>query len=348
MNWLLWISAFVVQGVPIGALLFDRMFDVPARKFLAILGPPALVIFVADLIYAYATQDHLFDLLVVGVIAGILASLALDVVRLIGVGLGLFPTDMPTIFGVISTGLAPQLQRNIIATMVARTARTSEGERLEMMRPRVQAMARLSAERRKVVVTGMMTGLSRLTEELRQGMLQTQMALLAELPGEGRRAIMGTMDQVMVEQGQSGDGLRSVRTAYVQPKGMPQIPMATFRSLFDEALPMTISEAGTSLVLVRLWGYLWHFVNGVVLVVPYTLLFGAGSWPLAIGWGIFVWLMMMILMPPMMPMIRFPWWFVIWPFIAHIAFAIPYGSLALKLLSHEATARSLLGALGIL
>ncbi|MBI2886088.1 MAG: hypothetical protein HYY02_02645 [Chloroflexi bacterium] len=324
------------------------MFDIPARKFFAILGPPALLIFLADLAYAYATQNPIFDLLVVGVISGLIASLALDAVRLIGVALGLFPTDMPTVFGVIITGLAPQQQRNMLATMVARMAPLPPQERLEMMRPRVQSMAKLTLERRKVVVTGMMTGLSLLTEDVRQGMLQTQMALLGELPSEGRRAIMATMDQVMMEQGQSGDGLHAVRTAYVQPRGMPKIPMATFRSLFDVALPVTIKEAGTSIGWVRLWGYLWHFINGIVLVVPYTLLFGAGSWSLAIGWGIFVWLMMMALMPPMMPMIRFPWWFVIWPFIAHIAFAIPYGYLALQLLSQEATAKSLLGALGLI
>lgn len=348
MDWVLWAAALVVQGVPVGALVADRLFDLPARRLLAISGPPALAIFLAIAAYAWATSNPLFTLLWLGVVGGLLATAALDGVRLIGVRLGLFPADMPTIFGVIIRGLAPTLQRNMLAAMVRRTALLDDGGRTEAMRPRVEAMARLSPQRRKVVVTGMVTGLSRLPDAERQAMLQTQMGLLAALPGEDRRRIMSTMDLVMNEQTASGNGLSVVPLPYTQPRGMPKVPMATFRSLFEEALPMAVEEAGTSLSAIRWAGYLWHFAMGIALSAPYFLLFGSGSWALAVAWGIFVWLGMMVLMPPMMPMVRFPWWFPIWPFLAHIAFAIPLGYLGLQLVEHEAAAKSLLGALGVL
>lgn len=135
--------------------------------------------------------------------------------------------------------------------------------------------------------------------------------------------------------------------AYGQPRGMPQVPMATFRDLAAVALPRTVQEAGLSMGRIQLLGYLWHFLMGATFGVQYTLLFGTGSWGLALGWGLFVWLVMMIAMPPMMPMIRFPAWFPIVPLLAHVAMAIPLAWVAQTFLPAWATAGSLIGLAGL-
>ena len=148
------------------------------------------------LIVASVIAPPLATLLVAGLIGGLLGTVTLDIVRLVGVRFGAFPADMPTLFGLIALGLAPRLQRNLIATMVERTAPLAVADRSAMMRPRVQAMARLSPKRREVVVAGMARGLERLSDSDRQRMLATQLGLLAELPSAERRAIMATMDEV--------------------------------------------------------------------------------------------------------------------------------------------------------
>jgi hypothetical protein len=93
-------------------------------------------------------------------------------------------------------------------------------------------------------------------------------------------------------------------------------------------------------------GYLWHFIIGAGFGAQYALLAGQGSWVLAVGWGIFIWAGMMVAMPPMMPMIRFPRWFPLVPFIAHIAFAVPLALVTLARIDPPASVSSALGLLG--
>ncbi|MBI3979413.1 MAG: hypothetical protein HY331_14620 [Chloroflexi bacterium] len=348
MNWLLGVPAFVVLAVPVGTLLLDRILDVPAPRSLAIAGPPAALVFVGALLIAAVVDPPLATLLVAGLVGGLLGTVTLDLVRLVGVRFGAFPADMPTLFGLIALGLAPRLQRNLIATTVERTARLGEADRLATMRPRVQAMAGLPAARRQVVVAGMMHGLGRLGEQERQQMLATQMALLTELSPTGRQAIMRTMDAVGAGAAPSNPSATANGLPYCQPRGMPQLPMATFRALVEQAIPQTLAETRTSLGRVLLVGYGWHALIGATFGVAYTLLFGRGNWPLAFGWGVFVWAAMMIAMPPMMPMIRFPRRFPIVPFIAHLAMAAPIGLAAQTVVTPEASAQSLLGWLGVL
>ncbi|MBI2304758.1 MAG: hypothetical protein HYU86_08455 [Chloroflexi bacterium] len=293
------------------------------------------------LVYAFVVDDSVARLVGWGALAGVLGSVTLDAVRLIGVRLKAFPLDMPEMFGMIALGLAPRLQRNMMKEMVAHTAALSDGQRKGMLEARLKALAGMPARRREVVMASMMAGLAELPEQRRQAMLQTQMAILSELPGEQRRALMATMDAGMTRAG-NGTG----KLPNSQPRGMPRIPMATFRSLAERALPRTRQEAGVSIAAVRTLGYLWHFVIGTTFGITYTLIFGQGSWDLAFAWGTFVWLMMMILMPPMMPMIRFPRWFPVVPFIAHIAMAVPFALVSLYLVSDTAHLHSLLGALG--
>lgn len=56
-------------------------------------------------------------LILLGILSGVLASPALDLVRLFGHHvLRALPLDMPQMFGTIAYGLAPQFQRNLMCT----------------------------------------------------------------------------------------------------------------------------------------------------------------------------------------------------------------------------------------
>lgn len=341
MNWIIWALLLVPLGVPVGSLTVDRIMGISARKQWLFLGFPALAAFAGALAYGVAVDDPIVQLVAWGALAGVLGTAALDVVRLIGVQFKAFPLDMPEMFGMIALRLAPILQRNMMREMVAHTAALPDDQRRVMLESRLKALAVMSAPRREAVMKGMMAGLADLPEERRQTMLRTQMAILSELPGEQRRALMAAMDSAMAVAG-NGTG----QLPYSQPRGMPRISMATFRQLAERAMPRTRQEAGVSLARVRAAGYFWHFVMGSTFGISYTLLFGQGSWGLAIAWGVFVWLAMMVLMPPMMPMVRFPRWFPIIPFIAHIAMVVPFALVGLYLVSGPAHLHSFLGAFG--
>jgi hypothetical protein len=248
-----------------------------------------------------------------------------------------FPLDMPQLFGAIAYGLAPQLQRNMMGQMVKFLAEAPEEQRRMMLAERLPAIAGLREPLRLAGVGAMQRGLTQLPEERRQTMMTTQMGLLAELSPDQRRSIMAAMDAAMAGQ---------VQPVYAQPRGLPKVPMALIRRFMEVALPQTWQEAGLSPAKPLWAGYIWHFIIGITFAISYNMLFGHGTWALAYGWGIFVWLAMMVSMPPMMPLIKFPPWFPIVPFIAHIVMAIPIGYVALNFLSPAAHAASLFGALG--
>ena len=75
--------------------------------------------------------------------------------------------------------------------------------------------------------------------------------------------------------------------------------------------------------------------------------FGRGSWALAFGWGIFIWLVMNVSMPRMMTVIRFPRTFPVVPLLAHLAMAVPIGYFALTFVSPSASEASLISRLGL-
>lgn len=56
---------------------------------------------------------------------------------------------------------------------------------------------------------------------------------------------------------------------------------------------------------------------------------------------------MMVAMPRMMPMIRFPKWFPVVPFLAHLAMAVPIGYVGQTFISPEASDTSLVSGLGL-
>jgi hypothetical protein len=338
MNWLLWLLAFVGLGVPVGSLTIDRVFGIPARTQWKYWGVPSLIAFLIALFGGLASDNGVAALILWGIVSGVLATAALDIVRLFGHHiLHAFPLDMPQMFGTIAYGLAPQLQRNVIGQMVKFLSEAPEEQRRMMMAERLRAIAGMSEPLRQAVVGAMQRGLAQLPEDRRQTVMSTQLGVLTDLAPQERRAIMAAMDVAMAGQAQP---------TYAQPRGLPKIPMDLARRFFSVALPQTWQEAGLPPAKPTLAGYIWHFIIGVTFAVTYNLLFGHGTWALAFGWGIFVWAAMMIAMPPMMPLIKFPWWFPIVPFVAHIAMAIPIGYVALNFISPAAHAASLVGALG--
>lgn len=345
MNWVLWVLLFVPLGIPVGSLMVDRILGIPARRQWVLLGLPALGVFLVALGYALYTNDPIARLVGWGALAGVMGTAMLDAIRLLGVRFGAFPADMPQIFGTIALGLAPRFQRNMMAQMLASIASMPEKQRQGAVEARVKALASMRPQRRKVAMAFMMAGLARLPDGQRQTMLQTQMGVLAALPEVDRRNVMRTMDTLM-------GGNPNGQLPYGQPRGMPQIPMATFRRFAERALPGTWQEAKVPRWTVLTVGYFWHFVTGAIsLGIPFTLLFGqgaggpGGTWGEAIGWGLFIWLAMMLVMPPMMPVIRFPRWFPAVPFLTHLAFAVPFALVSLYLIGDSAHAHSLVGAL---
>ena len=119
---------------------------------------------------------------------------------------------------------------------------------------------------------------------------------------------------------------------------MPKISIQTFYKLFPAAFSMTAKEEKISASRIMFLGYLWHFINGATYGIAYTMLFGQGSWTLAVLWGTFVFAVMMAGMPTMMPAIRFNYpRFFVFPFMAHIAMIIPFAIFALYFLPPDAS-----------
>jgi len=73
--------------------------------------------------------------------------------------------------------------------------------------------------------------------------------------------------------------------------------MAQFRKAVEISYSQTLEESGLSDARIMLYGYMWHFMIGSTFGITYTLLFGRGKWLWVFGWGIFVWLAMMVGMP---------------------------------------------------
>lgn len=99
MNWWLWIPLFALTAGPITLLLADRILGVPAPKVIRYLGVPALVAFAALIAYGIAQDEPVVRLVAWGALGGLLATIALDIVRLIGLGLGCSPWTCPRCSG---------------------------------------------------------------------------------------------------------------------------------------------------------------------------------------------------------------------------------------------------------
>ncbi len=339
---------FLLLGAPTALLMLDRAKGYPAPRFVRTQGLPALAAFVAFVLYALWIGDPIVDLVVWGAVAGILGTVALDVVRLGGVRLRMFPMDMPRMFGLMILGLAPAFQGNIMAAMIRRLAAEPEERRKSLLRERMAFLAQLSPWRRRIMMAGMVKGLRALPEATANQMRALQIEILTGLPESSRVALMRTMDELMLATPPKPAAFVEAVTSRVdRPNGPPPIPMRQFNEAADSVFRPTIAEARGSVASVLTVGYLYHLVNGMTFGIAYTMLFGRGSWALAFGWGILIWIVMMVSMPKMMPIIRFPRSFPVVPLLAHLAMAVPIGYVALNFVAAGSSGASAVSGLGL-
>lgn len=99
MNLLLAGLTLLVVGTPSQLLLLDLLGKFKTPKSIKLLAPPALLLIIAISIYAVVKEQPLVNLIWVGLIAGILGTVALDSVRIPGYLLGYMPLDLPLRFG---------------------------------------------------------------------------------------------------------------------------------------------------------------------------------------------------------------------------------------------------------
>jgi hypothetical protein len=334
-EWIVWGILFVLVNLPIATLLLDRIFGVPAPQLIRFGWLPGALVLIAVLAWSAASRQPVLELVVWGAVGGFFATVALDIVRLIGLHVfRAFPVDMPQVFGVLALGLGPHLQENVIAAMVRHLADEDPEAQQKLLAERLLGLARLPEPVRVAVIRAMRKGLASLPAPRRHELMATQMSVLATLPSATRQTVMQAMDLAMADPAQP---------VYQQPRSMPKVPMHTAHTLLAQALPQTLAEAGVPHAAVLLAGYGWHLLNGLGFGVTYTLLFGHGTWALALAWGLFIWAGMMVTMPIMMPTIRFPMpGFLVVPFIAHVVMAGPIGYFAF-FVSREAHRASLVG-----
>lgn len=333
---LVWAASFAFVAAPAAALLLDRFLGFPSHRFFALLAPPFLV--ATALLVATAGLAHpVVALVLLGAVGGLLGAVALDAVQLLGVPLRAFPVDPLTLPGVVSGRLVPHLYQNVIAGAVEAIAAEPFAVRRRLMARPVGLLGRLGERSREAVIAGMLRGVARLPEERREGMLATQLTLIAELAAMDRRAVMATLQRLL-----RGDGEGWHAT---EPYLLPPISVAAMRELAAAELPRTLREVGLSMGQLRLRGHLWHFAIGASLGAQYTLLFGAGSWGLALAWGVLAWAVKMLALPALLPMIRFPARFPVVLLLAHLAFGATLGWVALAYVPADAQAASLLGLL---
>jgi len=347
MDWILSLLTLIALGAPTNILIFDRALDVPFRRTIKTIGIPSIILLIVIVTYAALVKSPILSLLFWGFISGLLATVALDAVRLLGVRLGAFPLDMPVMFGLISLGRAERLPKNVMASMVKMLSSMPDEMRRQIMEPRIKAFAKLSPYERRLVVSMMVNGMNKLPDSERDKVMKTQLEILSSLSPDERSNMMKTMDELVLGIRHSTEEKPVSLMRIFREGRIPKIPMHMARLLLREAIPVTCSETGISLAKVKFAGYLWHFINGATYGMAYTLLFGTGSWLWAIAWGIFVDLIMMIVMPPMMPMIKLPYpRFCVVPYLAHIAMAIPIGYFSITYIPNEVTRiSSILGSL---
>lgn len=350
-NFPLWLLSLVLTGAPTAALMLDRVREYPAPRFFKTQGLPAIIVFIILVAYLSYVGDHLLELLLWGAIGGLGATVTLDIVRLLGVRFNAFPLDMPQMFGAMALGVAPKLPKHVMVRMVAMLAELPDSKRREMMEPRIRAISELPDVERRMFMDMMMSGLNKLPQEKRDGVMKTQIEILSSLPKENRSNMMRTMDSLTLPASSDPDvGILKSPMAVFRAGKMPKIPMAIFIGLVGKwgvhtkggAMDLTAQESRVSPFSLVFAGYLWHAINGATYGMAYTLLFGSGSWLLAFAWCTFVWLVMMVGMPKMMPMIHLPYpKFMVVPLLAHWAMAIPIGYFALNFISPTASASSL-------
>lgn len=326
--------------------MLDRVKGYPAPKFIKTQGVAAFIAFILLTTYLWYTNNPTYNLILWGAIGGVIATVALDIVRLTGLRFRQFPMDMPQMFGAMALAVAPRIPKNVMAGMVQMLADLPDEKRREMLEPRIRAIATLPEKEKVGFMSMMYDGIQKLSSEKRQAILGTQIEILSQLPTEQRQSMIKTMDGLMTAKPNPSLTSSFAPDGTFRRGSMPKIPMDTFRQLASKALPAAAHDSDVSMPSIILVGYLWHFVNGATYGIVYTLLFGSGSWLLVFAWGTFVWLVMMVGMPRMMPMIKLPYpRFAIVPLLAHWAMAVPIGFFALYFIPSNAGSYTILTAI---
>lgn len=100
-------------AVPSQMLLGSVLGILPAHRSLRFVGIPALVFFIAVLIFLSLNHPVLLGAIAVGVGIGLLATLALDSIRIPGYLTGNMPMDLPMRFGTMILGLDKRLKQQV-------------------------------------------------------------------------------------------------------------------------------------------------------------------------------------------------------------------------------------------
>ena len=247
MSEILLIISLGLSWVPVCILLVSVIHNADAKRLWKVFGIPSLVLLGAIWFYSSQVGLPLASLIGWGVVSGVALTVALDIIRLIGVKLGTMPMDMPLNFGLRATGLIQEVKKIMMARM------------------------------KEMGVMGMPQ----------------------ELTMFGAAAMM--------------------------------------KPVISEVLAAQKAKGKVMFV-----GYLWHFLNGITFGLCYTLAVGSGHWLIAFGWGIVVWILMMLVMPSMMNSAKLTPSIFLTALVAHIVMAFPLIWIPQAVISAEATKNTLI------
>ncbi|MFQ5523801.1 MAG: hypothetical protein ACE5F5_09525 [Acidimicrobiia bacterium] len=331
MPWWLLLLLLGWSAVPSFLLMGDRILDVRSHDVLRRLGVVYVIATAALIGASAAVEPGYVELVAWGALAGLLGTITLDIVRLIGLKLGAFPLDMPVVFGFMALGKTRMLQANVMGQVLRDAVDT--GTIKEFVSERLTRIPHLPERQRVNAAAAIMGAIGTLDPATKEQVSEAQFAALGSLSAPERQAVMAAMDAA-VATSQPG-----------QPRGLPRVRFQTFREAATRAFAVLDKTERRVMSQARLYGYIWHAVNGISFGIGYTLIFGRGSVGWALAWGVFVWLAMMVAMPAMMPVLELPNWFPIVPLAAHIAMVLPFFWLV-GWVSDPAHQVSILGLLG--
>ena len=310
MVWWLFLLLLGLTAIPSFLLMADRILDVDSHDVIRRWGMPYLVVSAGALVVAGLNGGDYIELVTWGALAGLLGTITLDIVRLIGLKAGAFPLDMPIMFGLMSLGEARLLQSRVMGQVLQNAV--DSGTIKEFVGERIKRIPTLPETQRVNAVAAMMGAIATLDDSTRQEVNEAQLATMGSLDSESRQTLMTAMDAAGITERPG------------QPRGLPRVPFTVFRAAASRGIGLLQNSHRSLMRRALRAGYFWHAVNGVSFGVAYALLFGQGNVGWAIAWGVFVWAAMTVAMPAMMPVLKLPAWFPIVPLVAHIAMIVPY------------------------
>ncbi len=192
MNWVLLLVLLGWAAIPSFLLMADRILDVDSAKVIRLAGGPFIVGSIALLAVTGLWDSEYLELVGWGALAGLLGTITLDIVRIIGVKASLFPLDMPIMFGFMAFGQAPKLQASVMGQVLNNAVR--EGTVKEFVEARISRIPKLPERQQINAAAAMMAGIGTLDEAARQEIGEAQFAALSQLPDVDRRTVMGAMD----------------------------------------------------------------------------------------------------------------------------------------------------------